>query len=645
MISGAEYLKVLQKGFSILSDPDRRKYIKQVIEYFINKDQEKENEKENWHIIYGSRILSMVASYITKEERQTAKDAGFTINPNYQPEPSIGEMRGGTVHPKPPVDLAVLNKMPIAEIVKKLKSEWSPENLHKMDKDGDFLRPLNAEGMSELLKQDMANKLELYLGDASLFFDRNKLDSHYTYSFLRGLYDIFKQDKFKIEKTDKLFELFKNIADSGLEKEFKEERNREEKFDAWLASWTGVHSAIADNLKVMLGENNESPFLDFENNRNNLLKIIKYLLSYSDPKSEDNIKEHSSDPFAAAINSVRGQAFEALTLFIYFDGKKYPKEAEIKIDEDVKKIYEEVLNKENTFAVIFLFGHYLPSYYYRDKKWMMSLINKIFSKDENKKDLFLAAWEGYLSANLYKELLEELQNLYKLTIELKPEKYTKRKYFRELDEGLAIHLSLAFMHFDDFNFESDLFKLFWATPNQKRHQEFISFIGRHAVSCDNATKFMEESRINLEKLKDFWDWSLKDDNIKDSKSFTGFGYWINPNNEILDDNIVIERMAQTLKKSNGDIDWDYGLLKRLSVFAEKDEKKTLEIISSYLLYSNNNLNQNRRTPLLYQAEIKEAMMIIYKNGNTATKQKVTDLINTLIEKGSSMFWELKEVIE
>jgi len=124
----------------------------------------------------------------------------------------------------------------------------------------------------------------------------------------------------------------------------------------------------------------------------------------------------------------------------------------------------------------------------------------------------------------------------------------------------------------------------------------------------------------------------------------GFGFWVNPNNEVLDENLVIEKMARTLEKSDGDIDWDYGLLRRLPTFAKKNGGQTFEIIRHFLLDSKNNLNQNRRAPLMYEAEIKDALKIIYKNGDSAVKQKITDLINTLIEKGSSMFWNLKDVI-
>jgi len=634
-----EYYKLLKNSFYVLSEEEKRKYIEDVIHYFSQIIADKDVEK--WCKRDGLKILSCIESELNIGEKEKAeKVLGGKINKNFKPEPEIGPIRSGFVSPKPPVDLATLGEMPIAEIVENLKSKWTPENLYKMDTKKDFLEPLNAEGMGELLKQDMTNRPELYINNADLFFDRDKLNSHYTYSFLRGVYDVFKQGKFKIERIDKFFELFKSIADSGGKKGFTEEKDSREKFDAWLAGWNGVHDAMADNLKAMLGENDDGPYLNIESNRDDLLKIITYLLSYPDPKSEDNIREHGNDPFADAINSVRGRAFEILTLFIYLDGKKYSKEEDIKIDGDVKKIYEEVLDKEDTFAVMFLFGYYLPSYYYRDKKWVISLKDKIFPKVENKKDLFLAAWEGYLSTNLYKELFEEFEDLYRIAIKLKPEEYTKRKYSKELDEGLAIHLALAFMHFNDFIFESELFKLFWATPNQKSHEEFIAFIGRYAISRDNGAKFMEENHISLKKLKDFWDWALGGENIKDNKPFGGFGYWMKYQDDVFEPKWMAEHIYKTLEKGKGKIDWDYAMVKSIALLADKAPEETLKILQVYLL------NQIQLEPFhatVYIDDFMEAMRVLYKNEKT--QNGVYNLINELIEKGSNRFWKLKEIVK
>ncbi len=129
-----------------------------------------------------------------------------------------------------------------------------------------------------------------------------------------------------------------------------------------------------------------------------------------------------------------------------------------------------------------------------------------------------------------------------------------------------------------------------------------------------------------------------------SKSELASGYWINQDVEILSDEDVIERMAATLEKSDGDVDWDYGLLKRLSIFAEKNGEKTFKIIKHYLLSSGGELNSNLRTPFLHDDDLKKSLEVIWKNGDQEIKDEIKILANTLIEKGSSAFWWIKDVI-
>jgi len=101
-------------------------------------------------------------------------------------------------------------------------------------------------------------------------------------------------------------------------------------------------------------------------------------------------------------------------------------------------------------------------------------------------------------------------------------------------------------------------------------------------------------------------------------------------------------MAKTLEKSGGDISWDYGLLKRLAVFAEKDPQNTFKIIKNYYLDKDNNLNRHRQIPI-YEDDVKEALKIIYQKFDN--KQIIINFIDTLIEKGSSVFWNFKDIIK
>ena len=369
--------------------------------------------------------------------------------------------------------------------------------------------------------------------------------------------------------------------------------------------------------------------------RDTIRDIISFLLTIESSPSKEHEKPEYGEPYHVAINSVRGRAFEALVVFVENDGKI--------LAEDVKAIYKRTLQDES-MAVHFVIGRYLGVFYFRDKEFIKETLPEIFPRnDPAKKDMYLASWEGYLSNTLYDQLFTEFKEYYEHAINLDPATYTDRKYTKNLDELLATHLSLAYIHLG-FKIGDPLFDLFWKTPNATRHHEFASFIGRSCLTRDQAgDEWLTEHGVSKEKLIEFWNWILTTDIAIEPKAFAGFGFWVNPNKEVIDEKLIIKNLAATLKKSDGEIDWDYGLTRRLKVFAEIDPANTLEVIKNYLL-KDGELNPHRRSPLFsLEHEIKEALAEIYKV--PTLKNAVKELIDTLIEKGSSSFWGLKDILD
>ena len=642
LISGTEYYKALRAGFSVLSEDDKREYVNQVIEYFKKKDQEKENEKENWHMRYGSRIFSMIAGQIIKEEKQKIKDAGFTIDPDYEPEPSISEAHMGAIIPKGPITQEEFGNLKISEIAKKLRSEWTPKELSKQDKGEDFLKPLNAEGVSELLRVDMSKRLQEYIVNSALFFERDVLDQHYTYSFLRGIEEVLRKDQIDARTIDwdGLITLCTTIKESGTKKPFDQGMRERDSFDSWLSGWTGVHSAITNVMRKLLREQEDKVIIDFINYRKPLFEIIEYLFRYPDPTPESE-NDIVSDPYSTAINTVRGQAFETFVLFVYQDGKKFSKEGSPRISPDVKELYETILENEKTRALMFMFGHYLPSFYFRDKKWMQGLLPKIFSAEPEKKHLYTAAWEGYLSTSLYKEIFfnPDIQKLYERGLNLIDAEHPKQKYFRDPNESIAVHIALAFIHSSKFGFEHNLFKKFWGIPNPKRHKEFISFIGRYSISRESAGEWMKNNKVDIKKLKKFWDWALEN---YEPDVLIEFGFWIDTEYCVLDTKWLARHVRQTLEKTKGYIEWEYGLTKSLATFAKEAPEDTLLILRAYLLEEVAK-HEPMRIWLTMENEILDAFKELYKN--KATKQGVRTLINDLLPYRNGLFWGLKSVLE
>jgi hypothetical protein len=649
LISGAEYEWALKKGFCALSAEDRDVFVSRVLSFFGDDD------KEEWQKDAGWRLLSGAFAGLTDEGKERAQEVfGRELDPNYQPRASIGDIKAGFVRAKAPIDQEALSKMSIPEIVEKLKTDWAPEQLSKHDKEKDFLRPLNAEGMSNVLKADVENRLKDYISNAFLFFDRDHLDSNYTYEFLMGVYDVLREKKYPANTDwNGLFKLFVEIVDSAKASEFVPAVREREISDAWLAGWDGVHNAIADVLRELLKGSGDQPVIDFSSCRSAFLAILNYLLMYPDPEPETELRKidtierdpqtgaeiHTgSDPFTAAINSVRGRAFEVFVHFAEKDGLSLPKKSVSKLSSDVKELYKKCLDSEKTQAVMFLFGHYLAFFYYRDRDWISGIVPQIFSADLTKHDLYLAAWEGYLTGNLYQELFEELGDYYRQAIILDPAQYTPRRYSKDLDEGLATHLALAFSHFSDFDFNSDLFKLFWKAKDAKRHKEFISFIGRSSISRDDAGKWIESSKIDIGKLKQFWDWALEYCN--DAEALFGFCFWIAAERNIFDPEWLAKHVRDTLEKTGGNIEWDYGLMQSLPILAESAPKDTLQILRLYILGSKGLVR--RGTWFYVDDNLLNIFRTLYKN--QIVKDDTYKLIDELLPIGNGRFWKLKDAV-
>ena len=511
------------------------------------------------------------------------------------------------------------------------------------------------EGIGEQIKNNIPERLEEYIENLDSL-DYKKIDAHYMYSFLRGVQEAVKKDK-KVSDWTNLIDLLTNL----INEDYSVEKKRiSEFYDAWIIGSQAIHPAISDVLQELLTERNGNAVINLAEYRKNILYIISSLLENRDPATEDEKLESAkstttdgdnnekivSDPYSIAINSVRGRAFQCLLFFIYQDGKEL-EDKDVKIKDDVKEIYENVLEQEKTRAIMFLFGHHFPSFYFRDKNWMLGLFDKIFPKSDEKKYLYLATLEGYLTQTLYKEVFMEdkIQKLYLQAIELEDARYPHQKNFKNPYKALGEHLALAFVHFKPFDFENELFKTFWAKANIVSQKEFISFVGKSTLSRSNTKEIIEAQQIDINKIKDLWDWIL--DNINEPEVLAGFGMWLNTEKNVFDDKYLAEMMSKTLSKSDGAIEWDHALKEKLISFAEADIDATFSIIKHYLLNKDGEMNKHGRNDLYgIDKNIKPALDIIYKNGNESMKKDVRNLIDTLfLTKDGQSFWVLEEIIK
>ena len=656
--SGAEYERALQKGFPVLSDNDKQGYVHRVIRKF--------SHLHEYSKYKGSSILSMILPYLNENPalKKRVEKAGFHLGPHYEPRPDVilGDTgRAEIISPRGPISQEEFGQLPVVEIAGKLRQEWTPGELNAQNSEADFHNPLNAQGMGDLLKDDIPVRLSEYVESAGLFFERGVLDQHYTYSYLMGIQEAIKNDRADASEVEwaGVIELFTTMKNFG--ERVQLERGPRELTglyaSSWLANWDAVHSAMADVLRELLAEQDGLTPVDFGRYRDRILEIAGYLLSYPDPSPADEQVETAQilsgsanetnysviDPFTMAINSVRGRAFQAFVQFVFQDGKKFHIDAEVRISDDVKALYENVLQKENTRALMFLYGHYLPSFYLGDRDWIRKLLPRIFDQEPAQRHLYTAAWEGYLANSLYSALFSEpeIQNLYQRALDLTEGDFPReQKYFKKPDQGIAQHLALAFMHYEEFGFDHQLFKAFWKNDSPKQHAHFVNFIGRSFISRDKAEESFEFSREVKSRLRELWDRLLK--KSEEREVYKEFGFWINLDKGIFELAWLAKRVRETLERANGFLRWDNGLVEVSPQLAQAAPEDMLEIVRLYL-HEGGVRGKNQQVLWLWDSDNKwiEAFETLYRN--PSTRAGTAALINRLIHEGGRAFWQLKRI--
>lgn len=631
--SGAEYQKALNKCFGVLNKADQLLFIQKIFEYFSKQDEKHPDQK--WHLRNGWETLSSISEFLTEEDKRACVEKfGLEIDPKYEPQPSVSRSRMGMVVDRSPVNIADYK---ISEIVEHLKTDWSPKKIREEYKGDDFLSPRNAEGLGDAIKSDLRNRTESYLEFAGNFFDRESMHPHYTYSLLRGFEEMLREKKITSNfNWNDLFVLYEKISESGQKDAFPD--TEEKNSGGWLGGWIAVHDAVADGMLHILTNTYDDVF-PFEVFRDRILNLTKYLFTINDPNSEKEGPK-SGNLHGVAINSVKGRAFQVLTHFVYYDGKNANKNIKAVLKDDVKKLYLDNLHNEESLAVRFMYGHYIAPYFFRDKEWFVkgNVFESIFPSEDSARDKYMAAWEGYLTSNLYEELFELLKSNYINALKLRKSDYTEREYDKELDEALGTHIALAYVHYSSFTLESELFGELWKQGDTEKQKEFISFIGRHVAHRDDTWR--SENKVDIAKLKELWDWVLK--NSTNTEVFSAFGHWVAHERDSFEPEWLVIRVRDTVIKANGNIDWDYGITQQLEHFAEINPEATLQMLEHYLL-DGDNVNPHRERWMMIDKELRKAIEIIYNNSQL--KKRTYEFIDRLLIAGGQQFWTLADIVD
>lgn len=647
VLNGTEYYEALRDSFGVVDW--KHDYTKELFPFFTKLIQGTNvaDDKKLFQIEL-RYICSTIQKYLTPAEVSACVDlTGKELIQNFDPATiRSGVVTGGTVVHEPPITTEELDKISLSDLIEKLKSEWSPEQIEEKENwEPNQLVKFDVRGLGDYLTARVQNNLAEAITFAPQFFDSKNIHSHYTASYFEGVRNVLKEKGSTGVDLSHLLAVLKIIREQGIVADLKEENGRR------LESWTWVYDVLAEVVGALITEKSLSA-QEFKNHRIELLETIEFLFNHPDPalanedeqieRVTDDKKKNknvtSFDPISIAINSVRGRAFEVFVNFIYRDNK-INGEAPY-LSGEVKELYQKLLEKENSRAIMSMFGRYFSVIYFRDEGFVIPLLDKIFPKGAGKEELYRAAWGGYLTTNLFTEIFndENFQPLYQRWLTEGVRKDEFESYERDADKGIATHLALAYIYFDDFTVKSELFLTIWKNEvPQTTKKEFISFIGN--VIYGRAGDLTEKQALKLEKL---WDWAL--DNLKTKELFKNFGTWVAP--ELFKDDKdgidgLLTRLNKTLIKSAGELNIDYKLAEYAKLFSEKNPDLFLDIVENHFLQKLK--NKTHENPLWIESGWKEAFQNVYKNADATLKAKTEKIINDLIYYGGREFWPLEEV--
>ncbi|MCK5460930.1 hypothetical protein KAI58_03015 [Candidatus Gracilibacteria bacterium] len=631
-----EYEILLRDCFSSLTEIQRNKYIE-----LLFKASWSENEELNLHI--KSNLLSIISDYLTSQHFEEAKKRKIEVIEDFEidTQEEFGRIARG-VGGVAPLNLGDIEKMEVRELVTYLKNT----KIVPQERDEPSI-----SGLRGILTQAVENNPSKFSKNALLFADP-EIRSDYVYAFFEGIQKSLQKQNENSEPIEygKIFDLMLNIVQRDNVSKFPLEAEKETFWEGILYGWSEVFRGMLSLVEEILRLAPNQIQFEFLKYQETIFQVIEYFTHNPDPKVEDEPtkadKENSwgGDPLHIAINSLRGRAIEALFLFLWREYLNSPDRKNYSFSPKIRKVLDDHLDekKEATTSIRILYGKYFTWLFF-DRKWLEENVKKIFPKDTNPR-LFWAAWEGYLMNNLSKEMFEFMLEYYKFSVSVDTENYSRRNYLKshslrkgehQLDKSIGDHYAIAFA-FDFMEFDSPEFKYFFQNANSEKKAHFIDWLGRSTIERSDDNDKRCKNAFSSDKFLNFWNWYLQQENVS-QKELSKFCYWVSQTT--FDVEKMLENLLLTLQCSNGELEWEYELMKNIEFYAKKSPKTVTEILK-IILMKPESVPSIQTHFGIYEKEIFSTFKFLWEIHDN--RNDIRRIVSFFVKNGAERFREIVE---
>lgn len=612
-----EYLPLLEKYFTQLSKNGQETILK-IIDAGPNFEKTEDVSEEqfnamviHWQNLYYQRIEKFLPSPYKENFEKVSGKYGRAVDDDGEIE-----VTGGWIGDESPLSEERLAELDAEEAIEYLGSYKEPE---------DAFPKSTSSGLGIIFSKVVSKNPEKYIPHANRLL-KLKVKPLYIYQFLNGIRETIK-DKKKLnwQPVIKLCYsiLFTNKTDESSEIELA--NNRE-------LNWQSVRKAIVDLIRAILGDNDcDVPI----NLKEPIWKILLELSADDDPTPEYEKKDGGGnlDPMTLAINTVRGEAIHAVVNYGLWLARNYKKDGNkgiFKMPLEMQQVLENHLDpsKDPSLAVHSVYGWRLPGLFYLNRDWAISKLDVIFPSQKEMQLFFIAAFEGYLSNGVYKNIFEALKSIYWKAIGLLGKNQDKAGYrVADIDERLPQHLMVVYIRDPKHD---DLIQHFFSDAPVKVRGQAINFLGR--VIMREVSGYADKE-IVIDRIGKLWDQRISSSGATETEELQEFGWWFKQSPFGRKD--TINRLLKTLNISKGVINVAYEIIEELQEYALE---LPIETITALDLMARAEREYHEFS--YKKEEYKEIIRRVKATGNTEAIQKSNDLINFLGSKGLIEFREL-----
>jgi len=425
------------------------------------------------------------------------------------------------------------------------------------------------EGLGRELTKAIAEDPEKFALAAEEFKD---LDPIYIRSIISGFREAIKSNKkFTWENVFALcswvVEQEKTIPGRELQNPFED------------PDWDWTFSTIVEFLNDAIKDNKMPITL-----REDVWIILEKLSNDPSPTPEDEAKSGKDfDPASLSINSTRPKALHAVMQYALWIrrveikqlGEEAARELGFSTIPEVQRVLEQHLDtvKDPSLAVRSVYGQWLSSLIFLDKKWVIDNLSEIMPRDENLAEYRRVAWETYIDFNNpYNEVLDILHGEFLISIE-ELGKHPKLKSHQPVspDDRLAQHLGIYYWR-GKLDIGSDLIVAFYNKASDEIAARAMEALGRGLAEVAS----LEEDIKN--RLKDLWIKrfeNAKQDPSSHKKELREFGTWFI--SKKYDGSWSLAQLKEVLEIT-GDIESDHQVSERLVELSSHYPEEVIDCI-------------------------------------------------------------------